>query len=50
MHLTAQIEPAVPLTPTTVLTALAAVLLDFKPYLELLHEVMLAPQNSVPAT
>jgi len=48
MHLTAQIEPATPLTPKSILTALTAVLLDFKPYLDLLHEVMLAPQNLEP--
>jgi hypothetical protein len=44
MHLTAQIEPSAPLTPKSVLLALAAILLDFKPYLDLLQEVMLAPQ------
>ncbi len=48
MHLTAQIAPISPLTPTAVLTALTAILLDFKPYLDLLHEVMLAPQNPDP--
>ena len=48
MRLTAEIEPTAPLTPTAVLTALTAILLDFKPYLELLHEVMLAPQSPEP--
>lgn len=43
MHLTAALAPIVPLTPTAVLTALTAILLDFKPYLVLLHEAMLAP-------
>jgi hypothetical protein len=49
MHLTAAMEPIPPLTPTAVLTALTALLLDFKPYLDLLHEVMLAPQIPEPA-
>ncbi len=48
MHLTARMEPAALLTPTAVLTALTAILLDFKPYLDLLHEVMLAPQGLEP--
>ncbi len=43
MHFTAALAPISPLTPTAVLAALTAILLDFKPYLELLHEAMLAP-------
>ncbi len=45
MHLTAEMAALTPLTPTSILSALTAILLDFKPYLDLLHEVMLMPSN-----
>ena len=44
MRLQAQTAAPSPLTPASLMAALAAMLLEFKPYIELLHEVMLAPR------
>ena len=48
MHLTAEAPAPAPLTPTGVMAALTALLLDFKPYLDLLHLAVNAPP--APAT
>ena len=48
MHLSAEAPAPVPLTPVRVMAALTALLLEFKPYLELLHEAVNAPP--APAT
>jgi hypothetical protein len=46
MQLSAETAAPAPLTPASLMSALVALLLDFKPYIELLHEVMLAPDAS----
>jgi len=43
MQLSAEAAAPAPLTPAGLMSALVALLLDFKPYIDLLHEVMLAP-------
>lgn len=45
MQLSAETAAPVPLTPGSLMSALVALLLDFKPYIDLLHEVMLAPDT-----
>jgi hypothetical protein len=46
MHLSAEAPAPAPLTPVRVMAALTALLLEFKPYLELLHEAVNAPPVS----
>ena len=48
MHLSAEMAAPTPLTPSAVMVALTAILLDFKPYLDLLHEVLIAPPSPAP--
>lgn len=42
--LTAEVPAPAPLTPAGLMAALAAALLDFRPYIDLLSEVMFAPE------
>lgn len=42
----AETPAPVPLTPASLMAAMTTVLLDFKPYIDLLHEVMLVPDAS----
>ena len=42
MHLRAELPAPAPLTPVGVMAALAAMLLEFKPYLDLLHDAITA--------
>ena len=44
--LTAEMPAPSPLTPASLMAALTAALLDFRPYIDLLSEVMLAPEVS----
>ena len=44
MQLSGEAAAPAPLTPAGLMSALVALLLDFKPYIDLLHEVMLAPE------
>ena len=46
MPLTAETAPPAPLTPASLMSALVALLLDFRPYIDLLHEVMLSADVS----
>lgn len=47
MRLSAEIVPPAPLTPANIMAALTAILLDFKPYLDLLHDVLIVPPEPV---
>ena len=47
--LTAELPAPAPLTPASLMAALAAALLDFRPYIDLLREVMLAPESPEPS-